>query len=54
MSIAAKMAKEAYIVEQKIYADTTSQITVKTLKIGTPSLTTVVVVNIKQFDFTMQ
>ena len=28
--------------------------TVKTLKIGTPRLTTVVVVNIKQFDFTMQ
>ena len=28
--------------------------TVKTLKIGTPRLTTVFVVNIKQFDFTMQ
>ena len=30
------------------------QSTVKTLKIGTPRLTTVVVFNIKQFDFTMQ
>ena len=29
-------------------------VTVKTLKIGTPRLTTVVVLNIKQFDFTMQ
>ena len=28
--------------------------TVKTLKIGTPRLTTIFVVNIKQFDFTMQ
>ena len=29
-------------------------ITVKTLNIGTPRLTTVVVLNIKQFDFTTQ
>ena len=28
--------------------------TVKTLNIGTPGLTTVVVLNIKQFNFTMQ
>ena len=28
--------------------------TVKTLNIGTPRLTTVVVLNIKQFNFTMQ
>ena len=28
--------------------------TVKTLKIGTPRLTTLVVLNIKQFDFIMQ
>ena len=28
--------------------------TVKTLKIGTPRLTTVVVLNIKQFNSTMQ
>ena len=28
--------------------------TIKTLKIGTPRLTAVVVLNIKQFDFTMQ
>ena len=27
--------------------------TIKTLKIGTPRLTTIVVLNIKQFDFTM-
>ena len=31
-----------------------TQITVKTLNIGTPRLTTVVVLNIKQFNFTMQ
>ena len=29
-------------------------LTVKTLNIGTPRLTTVVVLNIKQFNFTMQ
>ena len=29
-------------------------ITVQTLNIGTPRLTTVVVLNIKQFNFTMQ
>ena len=28
--------------------------TVKTLKIGTPRLTTVAVLNIKQYDFTIQ
>ena len=32
----------------------TSSVTVKTLKIGSPRLTTVVIFNIKQFDFTMQ
>ena len=31
-----------------------NKVTVKTLKIGTPRLTTVVVLNIKQYDFTMQ
>ena len=30
------------------------RITVKTLNIGTPRLTTIVVLNIKQFNFTMQ
>ena len=34
--------------------DFASLTTVKTLKIGTPRLTIVVVVNIKQFEFTMQ
>ena len=29
-------------------------LTVKTLNIGTPTLTTVVVLNIKQFNFTMK
>ena len=29
-------------------------VTVKTLNIGTPRLTTIVVLNIKQFNFTMQ
>ena len=28
--------------------------TVKTLKIGTPRLTAIIVLNIKQFDFIMQ
>ena len=32
----------------------TRMTTVKTLNIGTPRLTTVVVLNIKQFNFTMQ
>ena len=32
----------------------TEKNTIKTLKIGTPRLTTIVVINIKQFNFTMQ
>ena len=31
-----------------------NELTVKTLNIGTPRLTTIVVLNIKQFNFTMQ
>ena len=39
----------------RLFADDTSlYITVKSLNIGTPRLTTIVVLNIKQFNFTMQ
>ena len=34
--------------------DQGKQLPVKTLNIGTPRLTTIVVLNIKQFNFTMQ
>ena len=43
-----------YLAPNSIILQNSQLFTVKTLKIGTPRLTTIVVLNIKQFDFTMQ
>ena len=47
-------AKLCLQLDLKFIHSVSCAITVKTLKIGTPRLTTVAVLNIKQYDFTMQ